>query len=91
MAHVARKIPTKWYQVGVLLDIETATLDAFAEKTKGQVRLWIMVFDQWKREQNVPYTWETIISILDTLGEKNTATELETWLDEDVSAEITPV
>ena len=81
MVHVALKIPTKWYQVGILLHIETATLSTFKTQSDDPIQLSIMVFDQWKKEQKVPFTWETIISTLETLGEKKTATELKEWLN----------
>ena len=80
MVHVACKIPTKWYEIGVLLNIETSTLNTFEAQTNIPVRLCIMVFDQWKREQKVTFTWETIITALDTLGEKKTAADIREWL-----------
>ena len=81
MTHVAHKILTKWYEIGVMLDIETTTLDAFETQSNDQVRLYIKVFNQWKKEQKVPYTWDTIISTLDTAGENKTAAEIREWLD----------
>ena len=80
MVHVARKIPTMWYEIGILLDIETTTLNTFETQSSNPVRLYIKVFGQWKKEQKVPFTWETIITALDTLGEKKTATEIREWL-----------
>ena len=81
MTRVAHKAPTKWYEIGVLLDIETAILNAFETQSTDTVRLYIKVFDQWKKEQKVPYTWDTIISTLDTAGENKTAAEIREWLD----------
>ena len=83
MVYVACKIPTKWYQLGIMLHIKTTILDTFAKEVADhdQVRLSIMVFTQWEKEQKVPFTWETIISTLETLGEKKTATELKEWLN----------
>ena len=78
---VAKKVPTKWYEIGSLLDIETSTLDAFDTKTNDQVRIWIKVFDQWKREQKVPFTWETIINTLEEAEENSTAAGIREWLD----------
>ena len=49
-------------------------------QTNDLVQLFIMVFDQWERAETVPYTWDTIITALDTVGEKKTATELKEWL-----------
>ena len=78
---VAKKVPTKWYEIGSLLDIETSTLDAFETKTNDHVRIWIKVFDQWKREQKVPFTWETIIDLLEEAEENSTAAGIREWLD----------
>ena len=80
MVRVARKIPTIWYEIGVLLDIEMSTLNTFEAQTSNQVRLCMKVFEQWKKEQKVPFTWETIITALDTLGEKKTAADIREWL-----------
>ena len=80
MVHVARKIPTMWYEIGILLDIEITTLNTFEAQSSSPVRLFMMVFEQWKKEQKVPFTWETIITALDTLGEKKTATDIREWL-----------
>ena len=80
MVRVARKIPTMWYEIGILLDIETSTLNTLETQSSNPVRLCIMMFEQWKKEQKVPFTWETINTALDTLGEKKTATEIREWL-----------
>ena len=39
-----------------------------------------MVFDQWKREHKIPYTWDTIVSALETVNELETAAEIKQWL-----------
>ena len=78
---VAKKIPTKWYEIGMQLEIEIPTLEGFEQQTSGQVRLYSKVFDQWKREQKVPVTWETIISTLEEADENSTATDIREWLD----------
>ena len=81
MVHVTCKIPTKWYQVGILLTIKTSQLDALETQTNDPFRLFMKVFDQWEKEQKVPFTWETIISTLDMLGEKKTAADIREWLN----------
>ena len=45
-----------------------------------QFELCVMVFDQWKREDKVPYSWDTIISTLEAVGENSTATKIRDWL-----------
>ena len=80
MTRVAHKTPTKWYEIGVALDIDTSTLNTMKAQTNDQVRLCIMVFDQWKREHKIPYTWDTIVSALETVNELETAAEIKQWL-----------
>ena len=86
MSLVAKKIPTKWYDIGMQLEIEIPTLEAFEQQTSDQQRLFSKVFAQWKKEEKVPFTWETIISTLEELDEKKTATELKEWLNEKFSS-----
>ena len=81
MIHVAKKIPTKWYQVGILLNIKIATLNAFEAQTTDPFRLCVMVFEEWKREDKVPYTWDTIISTLEAINRKHDAANIRNWLD----------
>ena len=83
MVHVARKVPTQWYEVGIMLDIKISVLDTFVKEVadNNQVRLFMKVFEQWEKEQKVPFTWDTIINTLETLGENKTATELKEWLN----------
>ena len=78
---VAKKIPTKSYEIGIQLEIEIATLNTFAAQTNDPVRLWSMVFDQWKREQKVPFTWGNIISTLEEADENSTAAEIRELLE----------
>ena len=82
MLHVARKIPTIWYQLGILLHIETSILKTFETQTNDPIRLCIMVFEHWEKEEKVPYTWETIVTALTELEENKTASKLKKWLDE---------
>ena len=63
------------------LEIETATLETFETQTSDQVRLYIKVFNQWKQEQKVPYTWDTIISSLEAVNENETAAKIREWLN----------
>ena len=72
MTHVARKTPTKWYEVGIQLNIEIATLQAFEQQTRDQMRLFSAVFERWKKENKIPFTWEAIINALENVGENDT-------------------
>ena len=78
---VAKKIPTRSYEIGIQLEIDIPTLKTFTAQSNDPVQLWSMVFDQWKREQKVPFTWETIISTLEEADENSTATDIREWLN----------
>ena len=80
MSLVAKKIPTKWYEIGMQLEIKVPTLEGFEQHTTNQVRLYSKVFDQWEKEQKVPFTWETIISTLEEVDENSTAADIREWL-----------
>ena len=81
MRLVAKKIPTKWYELGIQLEIDIATLRTFSAQTSDPVELWSVVFDQWRKEQKVPFTWETIIDTLEEADENSTAAGIREWLD----------
>ena len=81
MKLVAKKIPTKWYELGIQLEIDIATLRTFSAQTSDPVELWSVVFDQWRKEQKVPFTWETIIDTLEEADENSTAAGIREWLD----------
>ena len=85
MSQVARKTPTKWHEVGIQLNIDTSMLDAFEQQTRDHQRLYSKVFDQWKKEQKLPYTWDTIIIALETIGETETASVIRRWMKEKAS------
>ena len=46
MSHVAKKTPTKWFEVGIQLEIETSTLKVFEEKFRDHTRCYSEVFDE---------------------------------------------
>ena len=86
MSQVATKTPTKWYEVGIQLKIDTSILDAFEQQTRDHMRLYSKVFNQWKKEKKLRYTWDTIINALDNVGEKETVIAIRTLLREGISS-----
>ena len=80
MTLVAQKAPVKWLVVGIQLKIELSTLMGFQAQTSDQQLLYIKVFDRWKREQTVPYTWGSIINALEAVEEKEAAANVWHWL-----------
>ena len=80
MTLVAQKAPVKWLVVGIQLKIEISILMGFQAQTSDQQLLYIKVFDRWKREQTVPYTWGSIINALEAVEEKEAAVNVRQWL-----------
>ena len=80
MTHVADKAPTKWHRVGIQLRIQIATLNAFKTQEDDPTELYIKVFEQWEREQKMPYTWTTIINTLKAVNERKVANDIVEWL-----------
>ena len=80
---VAQKIPTNWYQIGYQ-HIKTGY--AFEAQTNDQEQLHVKVFNQWKREQELPFTWDTIIAAVEAVGEKSAAASIREWLDKRTQA-----
>ena len=82
MNQVAAKTKIKWFQVGIQLKIDSTTLEVFETKSQDPMRCYSMVFTEWKKQGKRPYTWATIIEILETnaVNEKGAAVELRQWL-----------
>ena len=80
MTHVARKRPVKWFEVGIQLQIDMLILEAYEAEYSNQIRLFAKAFEQWRREETLPYTWNTIIAALERVDEHRIATDIRQWL-----------
>ena len=83
MSQVAAKTKDKWFQVGIQLDIDTATLSSFETQfQRDPMRCYTSVFVEWKRDSKLPYTWTTIIEALESnaVTEVAVANEVREWL-----------
>ena len=80
MTHVAQKRPVKWFQVGIQLQIDMPILEAYEAEYSNQMRLFAKVFEHWRREEKLPYTWNTIIIALERVDENRIATDIRQWL-----------
>ena len=77
MNNVAAKIPAKWNEFGVQLDIPTSTLNAVRKHTAQEC--FIEVFSIWKRSlSREPISWATVIAVLESpcIDEKKLAADL---------------
>ena len=82
MNRVAAKTQDKWFQVGIQLNIDLATLNAYKTQSSDPMRCYTSVFAEWKRAGELPYTWATIIEALESaaVSEKDTASNVRKWL-----------
>ena len=68
----AQKGPVKWFQVGIQLQIDMPILEAYEAEYSNQMRLFAKVFEHWRREEKLPYTWNTIIIALERVDKQRT-------------------
>ena len=82
MSQVAAKMKDKWFQVGIQLDIDMATLLSYKTQSRDPMRCYTSVFVEWKRDHKLPYTWATIIGALESndVTEVAVANEVREWL-----------
>lgn len=77
---VAAKCENKWELVGIQLDLEPSKLGSF--KRDSCIHCFKEVFQLWEKKGDPPYTWDTIIDVLnaDSIGENSLANDLKKWL-----------
>lgn len=83
---IAAVKPAKWRLVGIQLGLEIGILDGIAAQLSRQYGLqecFREVLIEWKNRMPSPYTWMTIIDVLETpsVGEMALAEEIKEWLN----------
>ncbi len=62
---VAAVLPAKWRLVGVQLGLSTARLDEIESHPPYDCkRFFSSVFSEWESQDILPYTWATIVHVL---------------------------
>ena len=82
MNKVASKLPNKWWQVGLQLDLTADELETWRTLYGGStVQCFTMVFDTWKKRTR-NYSWAAIITALEAplVNETRLAEELRATL-----------
>ena len=83
MNEVAAKIPGKWRDVGLQLGVDQSILEGIATISLGDTNLcYSNVFARWKNQKTYPYTWLTIVEVLQApaVGEERLATKIKSKL-----------
>lgn len=80
---VAVKASDKWEILGIHLGVSYDQLKIISNEKQDYVTCYAAVFEQWRKNGTLPYTWATII---DTLKEPSVdmvdlASELKLWVD----------
>ena len=66
MNDVAAKAPDQWMNFGTMLDIDSSVLYGFKAKHNADpIACYRDVFTQWKYTTIHPYTWATVVEILE--------------------------
>ena len=62
---VAAVLPAKWRLVGVQLGLSTAKLDEIESHPPHDCkRFFSSVFSEWESQDTLPYTWATMVRVL---------------------------
>ena len=83
MNEVASKVSAKWKEISIQLGLTFNDQKCFIEDTFGDPKQCLTcVFTVWKRRGTRPYTWSTVIEVLETpaVDEMRLAQELRTKL-----------
>lgn len=76
MNHVAIKILPKWQEFGIALDLALGDLQCLRILEPQQ--RFTSIFNKWKEQVTKPYTWLTVIDVLNTptVGAVNLAQDI---------------
>ena len=77
---VAAKIPAKWRMFAFNVNIECNALDEIELKYRHlPTECFMHVFEIWKKSQSPPFTWETVIEVLQSpaVGESKMAKDIK--------------
>ena len=83
MNEVASKVPSKWKQISIQLELTPSDQECFmASSPNDPIQCFTSVFRVWKSRATRPYTWSTVIAVLEApaVDEMRLAQELRTKL-----------
>ena len=81
ISEVAVRIPSKWFEFGVYLNIPYQSLKLIEiKREKDDLLCFADVFDKWMNNLHVsrePISWATVITVLKSMHEERLVAELE--------------
>ena len=72
---VSKKIPSRWHTFGIMLDIEPAILDGFNKPNPEEC--FTEVYKTWKANAKRPFTWRTVLTVLNDMDEFSLMNKIE--------------
>ena len=81
MNDVASKVSAKWKEISIQLGLSPNDYTCFADATGGNaMNCFALVLNAWESTPTMPYTWSTMIEVLNSpaVGEVRLARELTT-------------
>ena len=67
MTEIASKVPAKWKEISIQLGLTLSDQKHFMEVTLGDPKqCFTFVFTVWKNRATRPYTWSTMIEVLES-------------------------
>ena len=89
MNEVASNISAKWREISIQLGLTLNDQECFADATgDNAMKCFALVFNAWKSRATRPYTWSTVIEVLNApaIAEVRLAQELRTKYSHQLSS-----
>ena len=76
---VAAVIPHKWKQVAIQLELSRGERKTIEKEENECFDQFMAVLEQWKAAANPPFTWKTLVDVLQStsVGEQSLAEQLQ--------------
>lgn len=70
-----------WMEFGAHMKLPTLTLDNIDARDKGEMNgRYIAIFDEWGKSCCSEFSWKTVLSALESLGQQQIHNNLLKWL-----------
>ena len=68
---IASIIPQKWEDVAIELDLPMSTIRAIERERHGNSRrCFAAIFDDWQKNPQRPFCWDTVVEVLESVDER---------------------
>ena len=81
---VVAKIPNMYEAVGIQLGLKYSEIQALRPACPGLEpcrQTYRAIFDLWQKNESPPYTWRTVINVLNKVGEKSLSSAVASWIE----------